>query len=205
MKNNNYICHGAYLRNSKVYDHDFWYTFVKWWYVQDFFHFFEIFIFWVVSRGGGGKGKKLPNMKNIYIRHTPYFRNSIAYDHDFWYTCLKWWYLQVFLALFEIFIFLAVRGKKGKKLPKMKNINYIQHAPYLKNSIAYDHDFWYSWVKWWHLEVFFHCFEIFMITFSWNLHETHLYKSLFSICLSVCRSVRHAPYLRNSKVYDHDF
>ena len=117
MKNNNYICHGAYLRNSKVYDHDFWYTFVKWWYVQDFFHFFEIFIFWVVSREGGGeKGKKLPNMKNIYIRHTPYFRNSIAYDHDFWYTCLKWWYLQVFLALFEIFIFLAVRGGKGQKI-----------------------------------------------------------------------------------------
>ena len=25
----------------------------------------------------------------------PYIRNSIAYDHDFWYTCVKWWYHQV--------------------------------------------------------------------------------------------------------------
>ena len=23
---------------------------------------------------------------NNYIRHTPYLRNSIAYDHDFWHT-----------------------------------------------------------------------------------------------------------------------
>ena len=29
----------------------------------------------------------------------------------------------------------------------MKNNNYIRYAPYLKNSIAYDHDFWYTYVK----------------------------------------------------------
>ena len=28
-------------------------------------------------------------MKNNYIHHAPYFRNSIGYDHDFWYTIVK--------------------------------------------------------------------------------------------------------------------
>ena len=41
----------------------------------------------------------MPKMKNNnYIHHVPYLRNSIAYDHDFWYTCLEWWYLQVSAA-----------------------------------------------------------------------------------------------------------
>ena len=47
----------------------------------------------------------------------------------------------------EIFIFWAVRGVKGQKLPKMKNHNYIRHVPNLRNSIANDHDFWYTCVK----------------------------------------------------------
>ena len=42
---------------------------------------------------------------NNYIRHIPYLRNSIAYDHYFWYNCVKWWYLQVLFNFFEIFIF----------------------------------------------------------------------------------------------------
>ena len=29
----------------------------------------------------------------------------------------------------------------------MKDKNYMCHVPYLKNSIAYDHDFWYTCVK----------------------------------------------------------
>ena len=45
----------------------------------------------VGGRGGGGKrSKKLPKMKNDnYICHMAYFRKSIAYDYDFWYTCVK--------------------------------------------------------------------------------------------------------------------
>ena len=27
-------------------------------------------------------------------------RNSVAYDHDFWYTFVKWWYLQAFFFSF---------------------------------------------------------------------------------------------------------
>ena len=48
-----------------------------------------------------------------------------------------------FFILFEILIFWAVRGEKGKKLSKMKNRN-IQHTPHLRNIIAYDHDFLFN-------------------------------------------------------------
>ena len=29
------------------------------------------------------------NENSNYIRHAPYLWNSIADDHDFWYTCVK--------------------------------------------------------------------------------------------------------------------
>ena len=120
---------------------------------------------------------------NNYICYVPYLRNSIAYDHDFCYTCVKWEYLQAFFFFFLIFIFLAVRGVrrqkmaqdeklhpkfllfgllwreggqgwKCKKESKMKNINYICQVPYIRNNIAYDLDFWYTCVKW-YLKAFF--------------------------------------------------
>ena len=37
---NNYICHTSYVRNSTVFDYNFWYTFVKW-YLQVFFVLFS--------------------------------------------------------------------------------------------------------------------------------------------------------------------
>ena len=54
-------------------------------------------------------------MKNNYICHVRYLKNSIAYNHEFWYNCVKWWYIQVFYLFFEIFIFQAVRWVKGQK------------------------------------------------------------------------------------------
>ena len=55
-------------------------------------------------------------MKNNYIHHMPYLRNSIACDHDFWCTCVKWWYLQAFCSFFKILIFWGVSGVKGQKI-----------------------------------------------------------------------------------------
>ena len=46
----------AYLRKRRSSDHNFWYTYVKWWYLQDFFHFFKILFFGAVS---GVKGWKI--------------------------------------------------------------------------------------------------------------------------------------------------
>ena len=48
---------------------------------------------------------------------------------------------------FEIFIFGAVRGLKGLKIAQSEKNNYIQHVRYLRNSITYDHYFWYTCVK----------------------------------------------------------
>ena len=103
--------------------------------------------------------------KKNYIHHAPYLRNSIAYDHDFWCTCVEWWYLQVFFHFLKIFIFSALRRAKGQEIAqsKMKSNNYIHHTPYFRNSITY-HDFWCTCVKWWYLQVFFWGFfvEIFI-------------------------------------------
>ena len=38
------------------------------------------------------------------------------YDHDFWYTCAKWWYLQGFFSFFQNFAFSSCYGVKGQKM-----------------------------------------------------------------------------------------
>ena len=84
----------------------------------------------------GYKGKQWPEMKNNnYIHHVPYLRNSIAYDHDFWYNCVKWWYLQVFFSTFWYFYFLGFRGVKGQKMTKDDKkiclLHLISQEPYI--------------------------------------------------------------------------
>ena len=67
---------------------------------------------------------------NNYIRHMPYLRNSIAYDHGFWYTCVKWWYLQVFFLL--IFSFFWLLGQKIAQDDKKICLFYwISQEPYI--------------------------------------------------------------------------
>ena len=39
-----------------IYDCDFWYAWVKWWYIQQFYHFFKILVFGVFR---GVKGQKM--------------------------------------------------------------------------------------------------------------------------------------------------
>ena len=54
---------------------------------------------------------------NNYICYPRYLRNSIAYHHDFWCTCAKWWYLSlgVFFS-FSKFLFFGLLGRvKGQK------------------------------------------------------------------------------------------
>ena len=47
-----------------------------------------------------------------YIRHVSYLRNSIAYDHDFW------WHLQVFFSFFQNYQFAVASGVKEQKTTK---------------------------------------------------------------------------------------
>ena len=92
------VCRTLYLRNHTSYDHGDL--------SRCFFHFFKILIFQVVrgggaGGGGGGKGKKWPKMTKIFVCLTPYLRNHTSYDCGFWYTCVKWWYLQQVFPFFQ--------------------------------------------------------------------------------------------------------
>ena len=64
------------------------------------FQFFKILIFQNVA---GLKEQKIAHDKNNYIHHTPYLRNRTSYDHNFWYTYVKWWYLQAYFSFFQNF------------------------------------------------------------------------------------------------------
>ena len=75
-------------------------------------------------------GKKWPKIKNNYICHVSYLRNSIAYDHDFWYTCVKWWYLQAYFQFFKIWFF-GLKGKKRSKMTKNCPSCFISQEPYI--------------------------------------------------------------------------
>ena len=71
-------------------------------------YFFEISIF-RANRRGGKRVKIAQNENNNYIRLAPHLWNSIADDHDFWYPCVRWWYLQSFFS-FLIFSFFGLLG-----------------------------------------------------------------------------------------------
>ena len=64
MKNNNYICHVPYLRNSIAYDHYFLYNCVKWCYLQGLFKFFWNFHFFVLRISG-----TVPHMIMVFGTH----------------------------------------------------------------------------------------------------------------------------------------
>ena len=53
------ICHTPHLRNHMSFDHTFWCTYVKCWYLLSFyffaFHFLKILIFWAVREVKGQK------------------------------------------------------------------------------------------------------------------------------------------------------
>ena len=89
-----YACHIPYLRKHASYDCQFWYTFVKWWYLQ-----------------------MAQNDKNS-VCLTQYIRNCTSYDCGFWYRCVKWWYLQQVFSFFSKFWFFGFLegGVKGQKM-----------------------------------------------------------------------------------------
>ena len=53
---------------------------------------------------------------NNYIRRALYLRNSIAYDHDFWKNCVKWYISRYVFHFFKILIFWVVSWVKGQKM-----------------------------------------------------------------------------------------
>ena len=93
--------------------YDFWYTGVKWSYLNLFFLIFSNH--WFSRSLVGYKGKKWSKMTRSSVCCTQYFRNSTWYDCHMWYTSLKWC-LQFFFVFhfFKILIFFVVSGVKGQ-------------------------------------------------------------------------------------------
>ena len=117
-----------YLMNHTSSDHNFWHMCVKWWYFKVFCSFCYFFFFFGLvggkGRGGGGAGcKRVKSRPNWKITITsvihPYLKNSIVYDHDFWDTCIKWWYRQAFCSFFLFWFFRLLGQKMDKKGQKM--------------------------------------------------------------------------------------
>ena len=139
---NNYLRHVAYLRNSIAYDHDFWFTIVKWWYLQMFFWFFQNIDFWVVS--GVKKQKMAQNDKKFCLLC------FISQESYIIWLSLKVHFCEIskhFFHFFKILIFGVFREVKGQKLgPEWEKIMPV--ALHISRTIHHDFHLWYTYVKW---------------------------------------------------------
>ena len=118
MKSKNYICHASCLMNNAAYDHDFWYTCVKWQYIsRRFLHFLKILILRIVRREGGIKGQKMfQNDKKLScsISQEPYIIGL-----SFMVPMSKMIISQRhFFHVFKVLIFQVDSGVKGQKITK---------------------------------------------------------------------------------------
>ena len=113
------IHYPPYLWNCTSYDHVFCYACKMMIYPGVFFFFF--FFKLIFGAATVVKGQKITQNKNLklHISHViSYLPNIIAYDQDFWYTCVKWWYIHTFFHFTKILIFQVVRGKRANNGPK---------------------------------------------------------------------------------------
>ena len=139
------VCHTLYFRNHISYDVDLWYTCIHKRIISPgIFCIFLFSKFWFLgSLGWGEGGKKAKNgskwQKNC-VCLMPYLRNHTLYDCDFWYTCVKWWYLQQIFSFFKILIFGVFRGNKRAKNDLKLAIS-VCYALYLRNCRSYHQDF----------------------------------------------------------------
>ena len=86
-----------------------------------FFHFFKILMFLVVK---GVKWQKIAQNDKKSVCLTPYLKNCTLYDCGFWYTCVKWWYLQQFFHIFSKFWFIGFLGGGGRLKGQEMTHNY---------------------------------------------------------------------------------
>ena len=129
------VCHVQYLMNSISYDHEFWRTCVKWWYLQAFF---LLYIFGFSRQLGREKGKKWPQMTKTFCPlHFIYQEPYIIWLSFMVHLCKMMMSPGVF---FTILIPWAVRSKTRK--------NSVCCAPYFRNHTLHDFDLWYSCVEW---------------------------------------------------------
>ena len=88
---------------------------------------------------------------------TLYLRNHTSYDCEFWYLCVKWWYLQQIFSCFKNFgLFWGdKRAKNDLKLPIS-----VCFALYLRNCRSYHQDFDNDIYRCFSLSFFFFKYDI---------------------------------------------
>ena len=116
MKNNNYICHAPYLRNSIAYDHNFWCSCIKLWYLHvSFYHFFKILIFQIVKWVEGQK--MVQNDKKFCPSHSIFQEQpNIIWLSFMVHLCKNGDISKAFFHFFKILVFQIVKGVKGWKM-----------------------------------------------------------------------------------------
>ena len=58
---------------------------------------------------------------------TLHLRNCISYDCDFWYTCVKWWYLLLFFHFFKSLTFWAFQSSSINTKRKFWGVPHLLH------------------------------------------------------------------------------
>ena len=130
MKNNSYICHAPYIRNSVAYDHDFWYTCVNWGYFQVLFSFFKNFNF--LGFQGSKRAKTVQNDKKFYPSCFISHQQFIIWLSFMVHLCKMIISPGVFFFIFsKIWFFGLLVGVKGQKM--VQNDKKFCHARYLRN------------------------------------------------------------------------
>ena len=125
-------------------------------------------------------------MKNKnYICHMPYLRNSIAYNHDFWNTCAKWWCLRGFFHFFKILIFWVVSGVKVQKMAQNDKKLCLLHSI---SQEAYIIWLWFL-VHLWNDDIFRYFFSFFQVVIFWDISGVKGQKMTQNgkkFCLTLC-------------------
>ena len=73
-QNDKKLCLTSYLRNCTTCDYGFWYTFVKWWYLQQIFSYFFCLIFPVFQNSSINTKRKFWG-----VRHLPHMCKAMTY------------------------------------------------------------------------------------------------------------------------------
>ena len=76
-----------------------------------FFCLSLFFVLFFIFRWGTRRYMSLFQSISPPVRRVPYLKNRTSSSHNFWYTCVKWRYLQVFF-IFSFFWNFRVKGQK---------------------------------------------------------------------------------------------
>ena len=125
----------------------------------------------------------------------PYLRNGIAYDHNLWYSCLKWWYIQIFISCFSKFWFLGIVSRvKGQKMARNNKkvclSCFISQETYI---------IWFSFMV--HMYKMISQVVFFILSKLWFSRLLGEYKGKKWSKVKN-NSVSHTPYIRNHTSYD---